>query len=72
METWTLREAKWMRLQAKSSPEPVPNGFFRVAYDPSLKTSLFFGGESRSAEPEKDWAYPEGTWTYDGQNWTLR
>ncbi len=55
-------------ITTKSSPEPVPNGFFRVAYDPSLKTSLFFGGESRSAEPEKDWAYPEGTWTYDSQN----
>jgi len=71
METWTLREKKWMRLQPKRSPQPVPNGFFAVAYDPSLKTSLFFGGESRSAEPEKDWVYPEGTWTYDGQNWTL-
>jgi hypothetical protein len=71
METWTIRGSKWTKLHPIRSPRPAPNGFFAMAYDPSHKISLFFGGESRSTEPEKDWAYPETTWTYDGQNWTV-
>jgi hypothetical protein len=72
METWTLRNGKWLKLHRQRSPQPVPNGFFAIGYDPVRKTSLFFGGESRSSEPEKTWAYPEATWIYDGHHWVSR
>lgn len=72
METWTIRNNKWVRLQPGSSPLPTPNGFFAMGYDPEEKVSLFFGGESRAGEPEKEWSYPESTWMYDGRRWTLR
>lgn len=68
METWTLR-GRWMKLQARDSPRPAPNGFFAMAYDLTRKITLFFGGESRMSEPETQWRYPEDTWTYDGRTW---
>jgi len=69
METWTLRGDKWIRLQPRRSPRPSPNGFFAMAYHPSRGLVVFFGGESRSGEPEKQWQYPESTWTYNRQTW---
>ena len=69
METWTIHGDKWVRLQPTSSPVPSPNGFFAMGYDPVVKLSLFFGGESRPSEPEKEWSYPESTWIYDGRRW---
>ena len=69
METWLLRGDRWTRLQPTRSPRPAPNGFFAMTYDPSRKSTLFFGGESRPGEPEKGWVYPETTWSYDGEKW---
>jgi hypothetical protein len=71
METWALRGNRWTKVLPARTPEPSPNGFFAMAYDPYHRVSLFFGGESRTKEPEKDWVYPEATWIYDGQNWSL-
>lgn len=70
METWVLRRDHWKKLSPSTSLAPNPNGFFELAYDPVHKNSLFFGGESRLTEPEKEWKYPETTWIFDGSNWT--
>ena len=70
MQTWSLRRDRWVRLRPTMSPRPVPNGFFAMAYDPSRNSAVFFGGESRSSQPEKDWEYPVTTWSFDGENWT--
>jgi len=72
METWALRGNRWIKLQPKESPRPSPNGFFAMAYDPSRGLTLFFGGESRRSESEKEWQYPESTWTYDARTWIRR
>ena len=70
MDTWALRPDRWVKLQPEKSPRPSPNGFFAMAYDVSHRLTLFFGGESRASEPERQWKYPESTWTYDGRAWT--
>jgi len=72
METWTLRHGDWVKLRPPRSPTPAPNGFFELAFDPTHKVSLFFGGENRQGEAEKDWNYPEKTWLYDGRNWVSK
>ena len=72
MQTWTLRHGKWVQLSPPGSPNPSPNGFFGLSYDPAHKISIFFGGESRHSEPEKEWAYPTTTWLYDAQTWQSR
>jgi len=69
METWVLRKDGWQKLSPATSPAPSPNGFFELAYDREHKNSLFFGGESRLTEPEKEWKYPETTWMFDGSKW---
>jgi len=70
METWTLGGGEWLRSRLASSPIPVPNGFFAMAYDPAKKDVVFFGGESRQSELEKNWVYPDRTWMYDGGSWS--
>jgi len=72
METWVLRSDSWQKLAPPTSPSPSPNGFFGLAYDPDHRNSLFFGGESRQTEPEKEWKYPQTTWIFDGQTWRAR
>ena len=72
METWTLNRRGWLKLNPPNSPAPAPDGFFELAYDPARKISLFFGGESRQREPEKEWKYPETTWAFDGKNWAAQ
>ena len=72
METWRLRRGKWAKLSPANSPQPAPNGFFGLAYDPIHKVSLFFGGENRPSEPEKEWGYPTITWLFDGKTWVSR
>ncbi|HXM24060.1 MAG TPA: hypothetical protein VN948_22575 [Terriglobales bacterium] len=69
METWTLQR-EWLQLHPAASPTPAPNGFFAMAYDPIRKGIVFFGGESRQSELEKNWAYPDSTWMYDGRSWS--
>jgi hypothetical protein len=68
METWILQR-EWHQLPA-ASPKPVPNGFFATAYDPIRKVVVFFGGESRQSELEKNWVYPDSTWMFDGHIWS--
>jgi hypothetical protein len=72
METWALRGDGWQKLSPATSPAPTPNGFFELAYDPEHKNSLFFGGESRLTEPERESKYPEKTWIFDGKTWTSK
>jgi len=72
METWTFTQNNWAKLSPPNSPQPEPNGFFGVAYDPQHKNSLFFGGESRQSQLEKEWTYPETTWIFDGRSWTAK
>ena len=72
METWVLRRDHWQKLSPATPPTPNPNGFFGLAYDPDHKASLFFGGESRLTEPEKEWKYPETTWIFDGKAWAAK
>jgi hypothetical protein len=31
---------------------------------------MFFGGESRQGELEKNWLYPDSTWMYDSRSWS--
>jgi hypothetical protein len=68
METWTLQR-EWRQLPV-ASPKPAPNGFFAMAYDPVRKVVVFFGGESRQGELEKNWVYPDDTWMFDGRGWS--
>jgi hypothetical protein len=69
MQSWTLRDGKWIQLNPPRSPHPLPNGFFAIACDPVRKVDLFFGGESRPSEDEKAWIYPQATWIYDRHQW---
>jgi hypothetical protein len=69
METWTLQR-EWQQLRPPASPKPAPNGFFAMAYDPVRKGIVFYGGESRQSELEKNWVYPDSTWMYDGYSWS--
>jgi hypothetical protein len=71
METWTLQR-EWLQLHPAASPTPAPNGFFAMAYDPIRKGIVFFGGESRQSQLEKNWVYPDRTWMYDGRSWAMR
>jgi hypothetical protein len=70
METWTLDKSEWSRVRLATSPAPVPNGFFAMAYEPAKRVIVFYGGESRQGEAEKNWIYPNATWMYDGNNWS--
>jgi hypothetical protein len=70
METWTLQR-EWLQLHPPASPKPVTNGFFAMAYVPIRKGIVFFGGESRQSELEKNWVYPSLTWLYDGRSWSM-
>lgn len=72
METWTLKSDGWEKLSPPTSPTPSPNGFFELAYDAERQITIFFGGESRQTEPEKEWKYPETTWVWDGKTWSAR
>jgi hypothetical protein len=69
METWTLQR-EWLQLHPAASPTPAPNGFFAMAYDPIRKGIVFYGGESRQSELEKNWVYPDSIWMYDGRSWS--
>jgi len=72
METWALRRARWEKLSPSTSPQPAPNGFIGLSYDPVRKLSLFFGGESRPSQPEKEWVYPSTTWIFEAHSWIPR
>jgi hypothetical protein len=70
METWALQR-EWVQLHP-TAPTASPNGFFAMAFDPIRKVILFFGGESRQGELEKNWVYPDSTWIYDGRSWSTK
>jgi hypothetical protein len=57
-DTWTWNGATWTQLHPAVSPPPTASG--SLAYDPSLRKLVLFGGE----------IVPNDTWAWDGSNWS--
>ena len=68
METWILTIAGWSKKTPASIPSYTQNSFFTMAYSPSWRTSLFFGGEV--SIPGAGMAYPDKTWQWNGSTWS--
>lgn len=62
-QTWAWNGTKWTQLHPTTSPPPRAGA--SLAYDPSSRKLVLFGGfSSGGGRPAND------TWTWDGANWT--
>ncbi len=62
-DTWAYAYGRWTNLTSSLGPAPAPRALAMIAYDPSLRELVLFGGRTGANTPLGDtWLLGNGSW----------